>query len=129
MPNKVRFGLKNVHYAGMTVASNGTVSFDTPVAIPGAVNLSLSKTGETAEFYADDGVYFEIGDNMKYDEEKKQADIEQYGLYTYEDFADYVTEEQFIAFNGPYLKVLVGKGVLTYEEILNLIDIYVNPAE
>jgi len=66
---------------------------------------------------------------MKYDEAKMQEDIEKYGLYTYDDFSEYVTYEQFIAFNGPYLKVLVGKGVLTYEEILNLIDIYVNPAE
>ena len=72
--------------------------------------------------------YFEIGEGMKYDEEKMQADIEKYGLYTYEDFAEYVTYEQFIAFNGPYLKVLVGKGIVTYDEIIQLISIYVNPA-
>ncbi len=71
--------------------------------------------------------YFEIGEDMKYDEEKMQADIEKYGLYTYEDFAEYVTYEQFIAFNGPYLKVLVGRGVVTYEQIIELISIYVNP--
>ena len=71
--------------------------------------------------------YFEIGEGMKYDEEKMQADIEKYGLYTYEDFAEYVTYEQFIAFNGPYLKVLVGRGVVTYEQIIELIGIYVNP--
>ena len=70
--------------------------------------------------------YFEIGEGMKYDEEKKQADIEKYGLYTYEDFAEYVTYEQFIAFNGPYLKVLVGRGVITYEQIIALIATYVN---
>lgn len=69
--------------------------------------------------------YFEIGEGMKYDEAKKQADIEKYGLYTYDDFAEYVTYEQFIAFNGPYLKVLVGKGVLTYGQILELIATYV----
>ena len=71
--------------------------------------------------------YFEIGEGMKYDEEKMQADIEKYGLYTYEEFAEYVTYEQFIAFNGPYLKVLVGRGVVTFEQILNLIATYVNP--
>ena len=69
--------------------------------------------------------YFEIGEGMKYDEEKMQADIAKYGLYTYEDFAEYVTYEQFIAFNGPYLKVLVGRGVLTFEQILELIATYV----
>ncbi len=70
--------------------------------------------------------YFEIGEGMKYDEEQMQADIEKYGLYTYEDFAEYVTYEQFLAFNGPYLKVLVGRGVLTYEDILVLISTYVS---
>lgn len=69
--------------------------------------------------------YFEIGDNLKYDEEKMQADIELYGLYTYEEFADLVTYEQFMAFSGPYLKVLVGRGVVTYEQILDLIAEYV----
>ncbi len=71
--------------------------------------------------------YFEIGKNMKYDEQKMNADIEKYGLYSYEELADYVTYEQFMAFNGPYLKVLVGRGVLTFEQILQLIDMYVNP--
>ena len=33
--------------------------------------------------------YFEMGEGMKYDEELMQADIEKYGLYTYDDFADY----------------------------------------
>lgn len=77
--------------------------------------------------YSDWFNYFEIGEGMKYDEEKMQADIEQYGLYTYEDFADYVTYEQFLAFNGPYLKVLVGRGVVTYDQIIELIGMYVNP--
>ena len=54
-----------------------------------------------------------------------QEDIEKYGLYTYDDFSEYVTYEQFIAFNGPYLKVLVGRGVLTFEQILDLIATYV----
>ena len=77
--------------------------------------------------YSDWFEYFEIGEGMKYDEEKMQADIETYGLYTYEEFADLVTYEQFMAFNGPYLKVLVGRGVVTYEQIIDLIATYVNP--
>ena len=70
--------------------------------------------------------YFEMGDNLMYDQEKMQADIEKYGLYTYEDFAEYVTYEQFVAFNGAYLKVAVGKGLITWEEILELIRAFVN---
>ena len=72
---------------------------------------------------------FELGADMKYDVEAMQEDIEMYGLYTYEDFAEYVTYEQFVAFNGPYLKVLVGKGIVTYEQIIDLISMYVNPSE
>ena len=68
--------------------------------------------------------YFEIGEDMKYDEEKMQADIEKYGLYTYEDFADYLTYEQFVGFNVQYFKIAVGKGTYTYEEILDLIAEY-----
>jgi hypothetical protein len=69
--------------------------------------------------------YFEIGDDMKYDESQMQADIEMYGLYTYEDFVHTgITYEQFLAFNGPYLKVLVGRGVLTFEDIEQLIQNY-----
>ena len=68
--------------------------------------------------------WFEIGDGMKYDEVKKQSDIEKYGLYTYEVFADYITYEEFIAFNGPFLKILVGKGIVTFEQILEIIPIY-----
>jgi len=67
MPNKVRYGLKNVHYATVTFASDGTPTFGTPVAIPGAVSASLSKNGDTYVFYADDGSYFELGDNASYD--------------------------------------------------------------
>lgn len=68
--------------------------------------------------------YFEIGRNMKYDEFKKRSDIARYGLYSYDEFSEYVTYEQFMAFNGPYLKVLVGKGLLTKEQILNAVSYY-----
>lgn len=67
MPNKVRFGLKNTHFAPVTFASDGTPTFGTPVAIPGTVSLSLTKNGDIVEFYADDDVYFEVADNGGYD--------------------------------------------------------------
>ena len=63
---------------------------------------------------------------MKYDEAAVNADIEKYGLYTYADFADYLTYEQFVAFNIQYMKISVGKGAYTYEGILDLIDYYLN---
>ena len=68
---------------------------------------------------------YEIAQDMKYDEAKMQADIEQYGLYTYEDFAEYCTYDQFVAFGLANFKVSVGKGYITFDEILYLLSIHV----
>lgn len=64
--NKVRYGLKNVHYAVVTTGTDGTVTYGTPVAIPGAVTLSLKHSGDTEKFYADDGDYFYLNNNNGY---------------------------------------------------------------
>ena len=48
--NKVKFGLKNVHYAVATV-SGSSVTYGTPKAIAGAVNLSLDAQGEETKYY------------------------------------------------------------------------------
>ena len=53
---KVRFGLKNVHYAVLTEGT--TPSWGTPVAIPGAVSLDLSQEGGRENFYADNVAYY-----------------------------------------------------------------------
>ena len=67
---------------------------------------------------------FEYGDGLKYDEEKMQADIEKYGLFTYEDFAAHVPKEVFDMFPAQYFKVSIGKGYTTYEDLLALADEY-----
>lgn len=67
---------------------------------------------------------FEIGADMKFDEEQMAEDIEKYGLYVYEDFADYISEETFELFNFKYMKVAVGKGYSSYEHIVTLIKRY-----
>lgn len=66
--------------------------------------------------------YFEYGEGMKYDEEKMQADIEKYGLFTYEEFAEFMSEEDFNKTPAKYLKVALGKGILTWEEIEWIIE-------
>lgn len=67
--------------------------------------------------------YFDFDENMMYDEAQMQADIETYGLYTYEDFADYIPEELFNVFPFKYLKISVGKGLMTWDEIIHLIEV------
>lgn len=64
--NKIKYGLRNVYYAKATPSTGGTLTYATPVAIPGGVNLSLSAEGEDSPFYADDVVYFKSTSNNGY---------------------------------------------------------------
>lgn len=68
---------------------------------------------------------FEVDpDTMMYDREAMEADIAEYGLFTYEDFEGLISEEVFEAFNGKYLKVAIGKGILTWDDIFYLVERY-----
>ena len=69
---------------------------------------------------------FWVGEDMKYDEAQMQADIEKYGLYTYEDFDHVLTYEQFVALNIAHFKVSVEKGYITYEGLIYLIEGFIN---
>lgn len=64
--NKVKYNLKNVHAAKMTVTEQGAFTYATPQAIPGAVSLSMDAEGESNPFYADGIVYFRSNTNNGY---------------------------------------------------------------
>ena len=67
MANKIKYGLRNVYYAKITTVSTaGVPTYAAPKAILGAVNLSLSASGEGNDFYADDSVYFHTESNNGY---------------------------------------------------------------
>lgn len=73
--NKVKYGLKNVHYALVTetVASNGTVtsSYGDMKALAGAVSLSLSSSASKSVFRADNSDYY-----VSYGEGGYEGDLE-----------------------------------------------------
>lgn len=72
--SKVKFGLKNVHYAVAT-DSGTAITYGTPVKIPGAVSISISPNGELTEFYADDTAYWSQEINNGYDGDLSIADL------------------------------------------------------
>lgn len=66
MANKVKFGLSNVHIAKITYGNDNSITYGTPFAIPGAVNLTLDPEGENADFFADNTKYFKEFSNQGY---------------------------------------------------------------
>lgn len=65
-------------------------------------------------------------ETMTINQEALAEDIEQYGVFTYEEFSELVTitPEVFDAFNGQYLKIAMGKGMITIDEIQSLLNRY-----
>ena len=59
--------------------------------------------------------------NLLCSAEKVASDIEKFGLYSYDEWAEYVSREDFDTFNGAYFKIAVEKGLLTMEELFTLI--------
>lgn len=82
---KVKFGLKNVHYA---VWDSGKSQFKTPVKAPGAKKLTVEYDGDVTKFYADDVVYDTFVDSSSISGELELADTEDQMLIDLLDFID-----------------------------------------
>ena len=70
---------------------------------------------------------FEVdAETMTYDYEAMARDIDTYGLYTYEEMNAIcpLSEEMFNAAGGAYLKISIGKGNLTIDELIYMINRY-----
>ena len=65
--NKVKFNIRNVYYAKLTINEDGTYSYGIPVPMPGAVSLSMDPNGEPSVFYADGYAYYTISNNQGYE--------------------------------------------------------------
>ncbi|MBQ7500262.1 MAG: hypothetical protein IJT91_05160, partial [Clostridia bacterium] len=68
--------------------------------------------------------YFDYDEDLKYNEEGMREDIEEYGLFTYEDWAEYIPFEIYDAFNFKYFKVAIGKGLATMDTYLDHIRLF-----
>ena len=68
--------------------------------------------------------YFDVNENLAYDKEKMKYDINKYGLFKYDDLSEYLSEREFEVYNAKYLKVSIGKGLLTFNRLLSYINTY-----
>lgn len=74
MANKIKYGLSRVYYALATInSSTGAATYGTPVAMPGAVSLSMDPSGEQNKFYADNIPFAVFSANAGYEGELEIA--------------------------------------------------------
>lgn len=74
--NKIKFGLKNVHYAIVTettVDGKTTSEYGEVKPWEGAVSMSLDPLGDSNNFYADDSVYAVLNSNSGYEGDFESA--------------------------------------------------------
>lgn len=88
-------------YGTLNAITNGLVSYDTKLF--GTYN------------------YFEYDNDMKYDAIRMQEDIETYGLFTYDDWKEYISLEIFDAFHFDFFKVSIAKGLMSEEDLIGYI--------
>jgi len=96
MANKIKYGISKCYYAKIT-ETNGAITYGTPVALPGAVSISLDQQGETNTFYADNIAYYTSNANNGY-----QGDLELALLP--DSFRTDILGEQLDTTSGAYME-------------------------
>ena len=81
MANKITFGLDQLYYAPVSTWTDGVPTYSPPVAIPGAVSISLSNEGDITKFKADNIDYWVGEANNGYSGSFEVADLPQ-SFYT-----------------------------------------------
>ena len=87
-------------------------------------NLNIITEGMLSMPGGIEGIFniFDYNDDLSFNSKKKENDIKKYGLFDYSYFKDKIPYEFYEAFNGKYLKVALGKRILTED----MIDYYIN---
>ncbi len=68
---------------------------------------------------------FDVGEGLRFNLFQIETDIKRYGLFTFEEWEPYITRETFVSFNVKYLKIAIGKEMVTLDELLHYVD-YLN---
>ncbi len=116
------YGVVTLTDAYATLEKTSCYSMTTAYYMNHFVDGMFSMPGSITGFFN----YFEYGEDLAYDSESMQADIEKYGLYTAADFPGYISEEMFNEiYPSKYLKIAVGKGLLTRDDIIAIFECYI----
>ena len=132
-------GAEFIGHKFAAIDSNGKVSKKKLVAVETVVESGYTYdivTDETLNYVAEDTLSvthvlvdvinsFDFTFGMRYSKLKMKADIEKYGLYTYDEWAEHCDISVFEEYNIPVMKVGISKGLYTKDYIIGLINTYV----
>lgn len=74
MAEKVKFGLSNV-YVALRKDTGDAITYEKPVAVPGAINASITRNSDQNILYADNKAYFVANKKSSQEIELEVADI------------------------------------------------------
>lgn len=117
--------LKKVQLVDVVIESDMTTAWSPVTAdhLCYFVNGMLSMPGGVGGLF---NIFDVDAETMTYDFDAVQRDIETYGLFTYEELNAIcqLSEDMFKSAGGAYLKISIGKGNLTMDELISMIQRY-----